>query len=63
MKVGDLVRIKQSNSQKLVDTVALVLNSNEGLVGCGANVKIQITSTGKTDHYDCRKLEVISESK
>ena len=54
MKVGDLVRIRQSFSQSKVGKLAIIV---EKWGVCSAT--IQIIDTGKKEEYDIRKLEVI----
>ena len=58
MKVGDLVKIRQSFSQKAIGKKAIVV---ERWGYCSAT--IIILDTGERKHHDTRKLEVISESR
>jgi len=56
MQVGDLIRIRQSFSQKKIGKLAIVVER-----WCYVNATIQIIDTGKTEDYDTRKLEVLCE--
>lgn len=56
MRVGDLIRIRQSFSQSKVGKLALIVD-RWGL--CSAT--IQIIGTGETVDFDIRKLEVLCE--
>lgn len=58
MKVGDLVKIKTSFSQKAIGKKAIVVER-----WCHWNATILILDTGKRERYDTRKLEVISASR
>lgn len=58
MQVGDLVKIKRSNSQKSIGKLAIVVERF-----CHWNATIFIVDTGKREEYDVRKLEVINESR
>ena len=57
MKVGDLVKIRRSFSQKAIGKKAIVVDENPW------NATIVFLDTGKREDYDVRKLEVISESR
>lgn len=57
MKIGSLVRIKQSTSQKLVGKLAIVTSISHW------NATIYIIETGKARSYDRTRLEVINESR
>lgn len=54
MRIGDLVRIRQSYSQKKIGKLAIIV---EKWGVCSAT--IQIIDTGKKEEYDIRKLEVV----
>ena len=54
MKVGDLVRIRQSYSQSKVGKLAIVVNTWQCI-----NVTIHIIDTGKEEDYHIKKLEVV----
>ena len=54
MQIGDLVRIRQSYSQKKIGKLAIVVNIWQGI-----NVTINIIDTGEEQEYDIRKLEVV----
>ena len=54
MRVGELVRIRESFSQKKIGKLAIVVNIWQGI-----NVTIHIIDTGKQEEYDIRKLEVV----
>ena len=54
MQVGDLVRIRDSFSQKKIGKLAIVVER-----WCYVNATIQIIDTGETEEFDIRKLEVI----
>ncbi len=56
MRVGDLVRVKTSFSQKRIGTVAIVVDEDPW----GATLRF---SDGERREYDKKKLEVISESR
>jgi hypothetical protein len=56
MKVGDLVKIRRSNSQKKIGKLAIVVKRY-----CMWNATIFIVDTGKRDEYDTRKLEVVKK--
>ena len=58
MKVGDLVKIKQSFSQKAIGKKAIVVERWGHW-----SVTIAFLDTGERKHHDTRKLEVISESR
>ena len=58
MKVGDLVKIRRSNSQKSIGKMAIIVERY-----CMWNATIFIVDTGKRQEYDTRKLEVINESR
>ena len=53
-KVGDLVRIRQSFSQKKIGKLAIVVER-----WCHVNARIQIIDTGETVEFDIRKLEEV----
>ena len=55
MQVGDLVKIKRSNSQKSIGKLAIVVERF-----CHWNATIFIVDTGKREEYDVRKLDVIA---
>lgn len=57
MKIGDLVRIKQSFSQKAIGKLAIVVKADFW------NATIFIMDSGKKEEYDVRKLEVIDENR
>ena len=54
MQVGDLVRIRQSFSQKKIGKLAIVVER-----WCYVNATIQIIDTGESQEYDIRKLEIL----
>ena len=54
MRVGDLVRIRQSYSQKKIGKLAIVVNTWQCI-----NVTIHIIDTGKEEDYHIKKLEVV----
>ena len=54
MRVGDLVRIRQSFSQKMIGKLAIVVDR-----WCHWNATIHIIDTGKLEDYDIKKLEVL----
>ena len=54
MRVGDLVRIRQSYSQKMIGKLAIVTKIWQGI-----NVTIHIIDTGKQEEFYIRKLEVV----
>ena len=54
MRVGDLVRIRQSFSQSKVGKLAIIVDKLWVW-----NVVINIVDTGEEHEYDIRKLEVI----
>ena len=56
MRVGDLVRIRQSFSQKKIGKLAIVVER-----WCHVNATIQIIDTGEAVEFDIRKLEVLCE--
>jgi len=53
MQVGDLVRIRQSNSQKCVGKLAIVVKTYPW------NAIIHTIDTGKTEEYALSKLETV----
>jgi len=55
MKVGDLVRIKQSFSRKKIGKLAIVMEKR--ILGA----TIFIIDSGKKEEYDVRKLEVVKK--
>jgi hypothetical protein len=54
MRIGDLVRIRQSYSQKKIGKLAIVVNIWQGI-----NVTIHIVDTGKEEDFHIKKLEVV----
>ena len=56
MRVGDLVRIRQSYSQKMIGKLAIVVNTWQGI-----NATIHIIDTGEEHEYHIKKLEVVCE--
>ena len=54
MQVGDLVRIRDSFSQKKIGKLAIVVER-----WCYVNATIQIIDTGETEEFDIRKLEEV----
>jgi len=54
VQVGDLVRIRQSYSQKMIGKLAIVAKIWQGI-----NVTIHIIDTGKQEEFYIRKLEVV----
>ena len=54
MQVGDLVRIRDSFSQKKIGKLAIVVER-----WCHWNATIQIIDTGESQEYDIRKLEEV----
>ena len=56
MKVGDLVTIRTSFSQKSIGKLAIVVER-----WCHWNATIFIVDTGKRKHFDVRKLEVVKK--
>ncbi len=54
MKIGDLVRIRQSFSQKQVGKLAIIIDR-----WCQWNATIQIIGTMETKEFDTRKLEIV----
>ena len=54
VQVGDLVRIRQSYSQKMIGKLAIVTKIWQGI-----NVTIHIIDTGKQEEFYIRKLEVV----
>ncbi len=54
MRIGDLVRIRQSFSQKMIGKLAIVVD-RWGV--CSAT--IHTIDTGKLEDYDIKKLEVL----
>jgi len=53
MKIGDLVKIRMSFSQKNIGKLAIVVEKNPW------NATIFIMDTGEREEYDVRKLEVV----
>lgn len=58
MKVGDLVKIKQSFSQRKIGKLAIVVERWSHW-----NATIFIVDSGKKEEYDVRKLEVLNEDR
>jgi len=58
VKVGDLVEIRRSLSQKAIGKKAIIVER-----WAYWNATIMILDTGEREEYDTRKLEVISESR
>ena len=56
MRIGDLVRIRQSFSQSKVGKLAIIVDKWNAW-----NVVINIVDTGQQFEFDIRKLEVICE--
>ena len=56
MRIGDLVRIRQSFSQSKVGKLAIIVDKLWNW-----NVVINIVDTGQQFEFDIRKLEVICE--
>jgi len=56
MRIGDLVRIRQSFSQSKVGKLAIIVDKWNA-----RNVVINIVDTGQQFEFDIRKLEVICE--
>jgi hypothetical protein len=56
MKVGDLVKIRRSNSRKSIGKLAIVVERY-----CVWNATIFIVDTGKRQEYDTRKLELVKK--
>ena len=56
MRIGDLVRIRQSFSQSKVGKLAIIVNKWNAW-----NVVINIVDTGQQFEFDIKKLEVICE--
>ena len=54
MRVGSLVRIRQSYSQKKIGKLAIVVNTWQGI-----NATIHIIDTGEEHDYHIKKLEVV----
>jgi len=54
MQVGNLVRIRESYSQKMIGKLAIVTKIWQGI-----NVTIHIIDTGKQEEFYIRKLEVL----
>ena len=54
MQVGDLVKIRRSNSQKKIGKMAIIVERY-----CVWNATIFIVDTGKREEYDVRKLEAV----
>ncbi len=54
MRIGDLVRIRQSFSQSKVGKLAIIVDKLWNW-----NATIQIIGTMETEEFDTRKLEVI----
>ena len=57
MKVGDLVKIRRSYSQRSIGKLAIVLKIDP------YSATIHIVYSGEEQDYDVRKLEVIHESR
>ena len=57
-KVGDLVRIRQSFSQKKIGKLAIVVER-----WCYVNATIQIIDTGESQEYDIRKFSNIQKER
>lgn len=57
MKIGDLVRIKQSYSQKKIGKLAIVVEKRF------LDATIFIIDSGKKQKHDISKLEVIDENR
>ena len=58
MKVGDLVKIRTSFSQKAIGKKAIIVERWSHW-----NATIMILDTGERKEYDTRKLEVLSASR
>jgi hypothetical protein len=56
MQVGDLVKIRRSNSRKSIGKLAIVVERY-----CVWNATIFIVDTGKKQEYDTRKLELVKK--
>lgn len=56
MKVGDMVKIRSSYSQKSIGKLAIVVERF-----CLWNATIFIVDTGKREEYDTRKLELVKK--
>ena len=54
MQIGDLVRIRQSFSQKKIGKLAIVVDK-----WCAWNVTIHIIDTGEKHEFHIKKLEVL----
>ena len=54
MRIGDLVRIRQSFSRKRIGKLAIVVDAT-----CSLNPIIHIIDTGQVVEFDVRKLEVL----
>jgi len=54
VQVGDLVRIRQSYSQKMIGKMAIVTKIWQGI-----NVTIHIVDSGEEHEYHIKKLEVV----
>ena len=54
MRIGDLVRIRQSFSRKRIGKLAIVVDAT-----CSLNPIIHIIDTGQVVEFDARKLEVL----
>lgn len=54
VQVGNLVRIRQSFSEKKIGKLAVVVNIWQGI-----NVTIHIIDTGEEHEFHIRKLEVL----
>ena len=54
VRVGDLVKIRQSFSQKKIGKLAIVVNIWQGI-----NVTIHIIDTGEEHDFHIKKLEVV----
>lgn len=56
MQVGDMVKIRRSNSRKSIGKLAIVVERF-----CLWNATIFIVDTGKREEYDTRKLELVKK--
>ena len=56
MQVGDMVKIRRSNSRKSIGKLAIVVERF-----CLWNATIFIVDTGKREGYDTRKLELVKK--
>lgn len=54
MRVGDLVRIRHSFSQKMIGKLAIIVDK-----WCVWNVTIHIVDTGEEHEFHIKKLEVV----